>query len=109
MSWIHIDDLVDLIITALRQSKFRGVYNGTAPNPVRMHEMCSSLGAVMRRPSWLPVPEFALQVRLAVLHIMTCWACVWCEASTLGWWQLATLLATPCLRMPGRCALKRKT
>lgn len=38
-----------------------GVINGTAPNPVRMTEMCDRLGNILGRPSWLPVPEFALK------------------------------------------------
>ena len=63
MSWIHIDDAVNLIIAGLQQVNMSGVYNSTAPNPVRMHEMCASLGSVLNRPSWLPVPEFALKVR----------------------------------------------
>lgn len=41
-----------------------GVINGTAPNPVRLGEMCNHLGEVMGRPSWLPVPDFALKVVL---------------------------------------------
>lgn len=41
-----------------------GVINGTAPNPVRMAEMCDRLGAILGRPSWLPVPEFALKAIL---------------------------------------------
>jgi len=56
------DDLVNLYIEALQNSSFKGTYNATAPNPVRMSELCSSLGRVLGRPSWLPVPEFALQV-----------------------------------------------
>lgn len=32
-----------------------GVINGTAPNPVRLAELCDQLGDVLRRPSWLPV------------------------------------------------------
>jgi NAD dependent epimerase/dehydratase family enzyme len=39
------DDLVSLIIEALQNPSYSGVYNGTAPNPVRMSELCSSLGA----------------------------------------------------------------
>ncbi|KAL0042688.1 hypothetical protein WJX79_007833 [Trebouxia sp. C0005] len=63
-SWIHRDDLVNLYIEALQNSSFKGTYNATAPNPVRMSELCSSLGRVLGRPSWLPVPEFALQTLL---------------------------------------------
>lgn len=41
-----------------------GVINGTAPNPVKLAEMCKQLGEVMGRPSWLPVPDFALKAVL---------------------------------------------
>eukprot|EP00884_Botryococcus_braunii_P001121 jgi/Botrbrau1/11009/Bobra.101_1s0007.1 len=60
-SWIHRDDLVALYIEALKNPMLKGVYNGTAPNPVRMSELCASLGRALGRPSWLPVPSFALQ------------------------------------------------
>jgi hypothetical protein len=63
-SWIHRDDLVSLILASLQRSDLAGVYNGTAPNPVRMNELCQGLGQVMHRPSWLPVPDFALQLLL---------------------------------------------
>lgn len=63
-SWIHRDDLVNLIITALQRRDLEGVYNGTAPNPVRMQELSNTLGEVMNRPSWLPVPGLALELLL---------------------------------------------
>ncbi|VFQ82962.1 unnamed protein product [Cuscuta campestris] len=63
-SWIHIDDLVNLIYEALTNQSYKGVINGTAPNPVRLGEMCSHLGSVLGRPSWLPVPDFALKTIL---------------------------------------------
>ena len=49
---------------ALSDDSVVGVYNATAPRPVRMNELCNSLGAVMGRPAWLPVPEFAIQALL---------------------------------------------
>ncbi|KAG2424813.1 hypothetical protein HXX76_014235 [Chlamydomonas incerta] len=64
MSWIHRDDLVDLITQALTNPAYAGVYNATAPKPVRMSELCSALGNMLGRPSWLPVPEFALMTLL---------------------------------------------
>ena len=60
------DDLVSFYVEALQNSAYSGVYNATAPNPVRKAELCSSLGSVLGRPSWLPVPEFALQVSARV-------------------------------------------
>ncbi|CAK7329601.1 unnamed protein product [Dovyalis caffra] len=63
-SWIHLDDIVNLIYEALTNPSYKGVINGTAPNPVRLAEMCEQLGNVMGRPSWLPVPDFALKAVL---------------------------------------------
>ncbi|HAX75467.1 MAG TPA: TIGR01777 family protein, partial [Cyanobacteria bacterium UBA11372] len=63
-SWIHREDLVNLILQALTREDMEGVFNGTAPNPVRMTEFCQTLGQVLNRPSWLPVPDFALELLL---------------------------------------------
>jgi uncharacterized protein len=63
-SWIHLDDLVNLIVQALTKPEIEGVYNATAPNPVRMADLSQTLGEVMNRPSWLPVPAFAIEALL---------------------------------------------
>ncbi len=63
-SWIHRDDVVNLILQALTQPEIQGVLNATAPNPVRMAEFCQTMGQVLNRPSWLPVPGFALEALL---------------------------------------------
>ena len=63
-SWIHLDDLVSLIVQALHQPSLEGVLNATAPQPVKMAELCRALGEVLNRPSWLPVPAFALEALL---------------------------------------------
>ena len=63
-SWIHIDDLVSLYLKALLDSSMQGVYNGTAPNPLRMKAFCETIGEVLDRPSWLPVPDFAIEALL---------------------------------------------
>ena len=63
-SWIHIDDVVNLIVQALTNPQLEGVYNATAPNPVRMNDLSQTMGQVMNRPSWLPVPAFALEALL---------------------------------------------
>ncbi|MEH2078404.1 MAG: TIGR01777 family oxidoreductase [Nostoc sp.] len=63
-SWIHVDDVVNLIMQALTKPEIEGVYNATAPKPVRMADLSQTLGQVMNRPSWLPVPGFAIEALL---------------------------------------------
>lgn len=63
-SWIDINDLVGLICFALRQPQMEGTFNATAPNPVRMNDLASTLGTILNRPSWLPVPSFVLDALL---------------------------------------------
>lgn len=63
-SWIHVDDVVNLILQALNNSQMQGAYNATAPEAVRMSQFCDTMGQVMNRPSWLPVPGFALEAIL---------------------------------------------
>jgi uncharacterized protein len=63
-SWIHREDVVSLIVQALTNPSMTGVYNATAPQPLRMLEFCQVMGEVMNRPSWLPVPAFAIEALL---------------------------------------------
>ena len=62
--WVHRDDVVRSIHYILDKESIEGPVNLTAPNPVRMNDFCKTLGKILRRPSWMAVPAFAL--RLAV-------------------------------------------
>lgn len=64
MSWIHRQDLVRLIATALEDPSYGGVYNAVAPEPTRMASFAAALGRVLSRPSLLPVPAPILQLLL---------------------------------------------
>ena len=64
MSWIHMDDMVGLILRALADERFRGPVNATAPNPVRNRDFARTLGRVLRRPAVLPLPSRALRFAL---------------------------------------------
>ncbi|MBM4252134.1 MAG: TIGR01777 family protein [Deltaproteobacteria bacterium] len=55
-SWIHLDDMVGLILTALSNDKAEGPINATAPNPCRFVELHRQLtgrasGPVLKAPS----------------------------------------------------------
>ncbi len=64
MSWIHVDDVVGIVIHALENEEIRGPLNATAPVPVRNMEFTKTLGTVLRRPTLLPVPTFGLRLMM---------------------------------------------
>ena len=61
MSWIDRDDAVRFVEWALDNQSARGVYNVTAPEPVRNRDFARALGRALHRPSFLPAPAFALR------------------------------------------------
>lgn len=72
VSWIHIQDLVRLINWLMSHKSINGAVNAVAPHGVTMREFCQTLAHVLGRPSWLPVPEFALKLGLGELaNLMT--------------------------------------
>jgi hypothetical protein len=64
MSWIHIDDLTELICFLLKESTVRGAFNAVSPYPVTNAQFTRALGQTLRRPAFLPVPAFALKLAL---------------------------------------------
>jgi uncharacterized protein len=51
-SWIHIDDLLDLIAFVLAEETLAGPLNATAPTPVRYEELMATMATTLRRPLW---------------------------------------------------------
>jgi hypothetical protein len=60
-SWISIDDEVGAILHLLDRGTAGGPVNLTAPNPVTNIEFTRTLNGVLRRPTLLPTPTFALK------------------------------------------------
>jgi uncharacterized protein len=58
MSWIHLDDLIAMLLFLLQPDMLRGAVNATAPHPVRNRELTRTLGRVLHRPTylWTPAP-----------------------------------------------------
>jgi uncharacterized protein (TIGR01777 family) len=61
MPWIHVDDVVGLLLHAAAQDSLCGPLNGTAPTPVTNADFSAALGRALHRPALLPVPAFALK------------------------------------------------
>lgn len=62
-SWIHIDDEVSAIVHLLG-GDIQGPVNLTAPNPVTNAEFTDTLGDVLGRPTFLPIPKFGPKLAL---------------------------------------------
>ena len=62
--WIHRDDWVALARFLARTPAASGPFNLTAPAPATNRELSAALGRVLRRPSALPTPAFALRILL---------------------------------------------
>jgi len=59
MSWIALDDLLDVILHAIAEESLSGPVNAVAPHPVTNEEWTEMLARILRRPAVLPVPAFA--------------------------------------------------
>jgi uncharacterized protein (TIGR01777 family) len=57
-SWIHIADHVGILMHAIDGAD--GVFNATAPNPVKNRDFTAALGAAVHRPAFVPTPAFAI-------------------------------------------------
>jgi uncharacterized protein (TIGR01777 family) len=64
ISWIHRNDWTSMVRWAMANASVTGPLNATAPNPLMNMEFARTLGRVLRRPAFVPAPEFALRLAL---------------------------------------------
>ncbi|MBN2555034.1 MAG: TIGR01777 family oxidoreductase, partial [Anaerolineales bacterium] len=64
MPWIHHGDAIRAIVHLVEHPSSHGAYNLTAPAPVTNREFANTLGEVMHRRAWFPVPAVLLQLAL---------------------------------------------
>ncbi len=62
MPWIHVEDWVRVVCTALADERYRGPLNATAPEPPTNREFTRALADVLGKPAFVPVPGLALRV-----------------------------------------------
>ena len=61
MPWVHIDDVVGLLLHAARDERLRGPLNVVSPAPVTNADFTRALGRALGRPTILTVPRLALR------------------------------------------------
>jgi uncharacterized protein len=64
VSWVHVTDVVRSIYFAICNDKLSGPVNVTSPSPLQMSDFGKTIGTVLHRPHWMPVPSFAMKMVL---------------------------------------------
>jgi uncharacterized protein len=67
MSWISLDDTVEILGEMLGDRTFHGPVNVTAPQPARSAKFTSSLARALGRPALLTVPSAALRLMFGAM------------------------------------------
>ncbi len=63
-SWIALDDVIEIMLFALRSDRLLGPVNVVGPAPVRNADFVRALGKALHRPTIFPLPEFAVRALL---------------------------------------------
>jgi uncharacterized protein (TIGR01777 family) len=61
-SWIHLSDEVRAIRFLIERDDLAGVFNLTTPDPLKEKDLCRTIGEVLQRPCWIPVPALVLKL-----------------------------------------------
>ena len=64
LPWIHITDQIDAMLFLIKNELADGAYNLMSPEPATNAQFGKTLGKLIRRPYWIPVPAFALKLVL---------------------------------------------
>ena len=62
MPWVHVDDVVGLLLHAAQNAAIKGPMNVVGPAAVTNEEFTRTLAAILHRPAVFPVPKLALRV-----------------------------------------------
>lgn len=69
-SWVHVEDVANAIIFSLENEAIEGPVNIVAPSPMHMNAFGKTIGKVLHRPHWFPVPSVAMEVALGEKSIV---------------------------------------
>lgn len=63
-SWIHEKDVIRALRFVADNEKAAGPFNLVSPNPTTKRDFGKAIGKALNRPSWFPVPAFAMKLSL---------------------------------------------
>jgi uncharacterized protein (TIGR01777 family) len=64
MSWISLDDVIEVLRLAMEKGQVRGPLNVISPQPLQNAEFTKTLASAMHRPALFPAPAFVLRLAL---------------------------------------------
>ena len=64
MAWIHMEDMISILLFLANHREASGVFNAVAPGTVNNKTFARALGRAVRRPAMIPVPKCALELML---------------------------------------------
>lgn len=67
-SWIHVEDLFQIILFIQEWESLEGVFNCTSPNPVTNRELMATMRKVMHRKGGLPASTWMLNLGAKVIR-----------------------------------------
>lgn len=62
VSWVHLLDVVRMVLWSIDEEGIEGPLNVTAPHPVTMRALGQAIARATGRPHWMPVPAVALRL-----------------------------------------------
>lgn len=70
MSWIHIDDIINMFVFSMKNIELEGVFNAVAPNPVQYNEFNKFMSTYTQRPAIFRVPAMMLKLIMGDASIL---------------------------------------
>ncbi len=70
LPWIHIDDLVNLILHIIETPALEGAINACSPHPEQMNDFSRLLGQVLHRLSFAQIPQFILKAFMGEMSLV---------------------------------------
>jgi len=69
MPWIHLDDLVGIILHCIEHNDLNGAINATAPNPSTNQNFTKTLGKILNRPTIFSIPEIIIKLLMGQMGV----------------------------------------
>lgn len=70
-SWIHLEDLYRIILFIQEDKSRKGIYNCSAPHPVKNRELMYTLRKLIGRPWGIPAPTWLLKLGAIIIKTET--------------------------------------